>query len=388
MIDLIFNQMKTKTKIFLAAGVFYPDVGGPAIHVRKIAERLVAEGFEVTVLAYGNDKENKDFGFKIKRISRQYHKALQWVLYFLFALRFSFSASLVYAFDPTAAGLPSYIAAKMFRKPFLIRIGGDPIWEREAEMGRRVMPLTTYYEKGLYKEDKPFLFKIIKNLLNSADRVIFYNQFWKDFAYKYYKLPASKVSIVKNPIFRRENASPILASDPTIIFAGRFVIYKNLPLVIQAFDKVWNKIGKGRLLLIGKGPEEKSLKDLKETLVSKGQITFLESLPQEQLFERIKESSVAIGPALSEFNPNFILESLSFGKPVILSKGHGLSIDLPDEFLFDPLNQDELEKRIEYLFDPINYQKAIEIVNNLDMSQTWEKVTDFHLNLIKEIIKS
>lgn len=379
--------MSKNTKILLAAGVFYPDVGGPAIHVRKIAERLKGEGFDPIVLAYGEDPENKDFGFKIKRISRKNNKIIQWFLYFFNALYLAYSSKIVYAFDPTAAGLPACIAAGIFGKPFLIRIGGDPIWEREAEMGRRVMPLTTYYEKGLYKEDKPLLFKIIKKILNSADRVIFYNQFWKDFAYKYYKLPASKVLIVKNPIFRRENASPILDADPIIIFAGRFVIYKNLLLVMKVFDNIRVKLGKGRLLLIGKGPEEETLKNFRDTLTAKDHIEFLESLAQEKLFEKIKESSIAIGPALSEFNPNFILESLSFGKPVLLSRGHGLSVDLGDEFLFDPLDDNELEQKIEYLFDRDNYKKAVETISNLDMSQTWEKVTDFHLNLIREFIK-
>jgi len=134
-------------RILLCAGVFYPDVGGPAIHVMKIAEKLVKQGYKPIILAYGDDIENKDFGFKIVRVSRKYNKAVQWLLYFFFVLYYSFSAKLVYAFDPTAAGLPACIATWVWRKPFLIRIGGDPIWEREAELGRRIMPIVNYYEK-------------------------------------------------------------------------------------------------------------------------------------------------------------------------------------------------------------------------------------------------
>lgn len=374
-------------KILLAAGVFYPDVGGPAIHVVKIAERLSKEGFRPIVVCYGDDPSNKFFSFEVKRISRKYPKFLQWPLYFLTILKAAINSKIIYAFDPTAAGLPACIAAGIFRKPFLIRVGGDPIWEREAEMGRRVMPITQYYEKELYKRDKPFLFKLIKALLNKADKVIFYNKFWQDFAEKYYNLSERKIKIIKNPVFRRESASFELNENPQIIFAGRFVTYKNLPLVFEAFNNVRNKIGKGRLLLIGKGPELSKLLDLKKSLISGQHIEFLESLPQEKLFEKIRESSLAIGPALSEFNPNFILESLSLGKPVILSRGHGLSVDLPEEFLFDPLNQEELEKKIEYLFNPENYKKAVEMVNNIPMNQTWEKVTDSHLLLIKEFLK-
>ena len=268
----------------------------------------------------------------------------------------------------------------------MICIGGDPIWEREAEMGRRVMPITTYYEQGLYKQDKPILFKIIKILLKHADVVVFYNQFWREFYNKYFDLPLDKIRVVKNPVFRRENANPNLPEDPIIIFAGRFITYKNLPLVLNAFDNVRGKLGKGKLLLIGKGPEINKLLNLKKSLSSEQYIEFLESLPQEKLFEKIKESSIAIGPALSEFNPNFILESLSFGKPVILSKGHGLSVDLPDEFIFDPLNQKNLENKLEHLLQKENYRKAVETVGSIDMNQTWNKVLDFHLKLITEIL--
>src|SRR3989344_6795637 len=144
-------------RILLAAGIFFPDIGGPAIHVRKIAERLVKEGFDVQVVAYGDDPSQTRFDFQVTRISRKWPKALQWLFYLALVVRYSAFAKLVYAFDPTAAGVPARIGAFLFNKPFLIRVGGDPIWEREAEIGKRLMPMNNYYEQGLYLTDKPLL---------------------------------------------------------------------------------------------------------------------------------------------------------------------------------------------------------------------------------------
>ena len=373
-------------KILLAAGIFYPDVGGPAIHVRKIAERLVEEKFDVTVIAYGDDKVNFQFPFKVKRISRKYPIILQWFFYSILCLKESLNSRVVYAFDPTAAGIPSCFIAKMLGKPFLIRVGGDPIWERVVENGQRFLSIDDYYKQGLYMEDKPTLYKWIKGMLIKSDIIVFYNQFWKTFYNKYFGIPNEKIKIIKNPVFKRENGNESLSDNPVILFAGRFVAYKNLPLVMKAFENVRNKYNKGELVLIGKGPDKESLEILRQTLKCKDHIIFKESVPQDVLFDLIKKSSICIGPALSEFNPNFILEALSFGKPVILSNGHGLTVDLPEEMTFDPFNQKELEEKIIYLLNSDNYKKAVQKVNHLDLNQSWENVTDFHLNLIKKCI--
>ena len=309
------------------------------------------------------------------RISRKWPKTLRWLFYLALVVRYSAFAKLVYAFDPTASGVPARIGALIFNKPFLIRVGGDPIWEREAEMGKRLMPMDNYYEQGLYLKDNLLLYKIIRKLLKSADKVIVYNQNFKNFYVKYFDVPSENIVVIKNPAFRREQGLPELSYKPIILFAGRFVAYKNLSRVIKAFES----IGIGKLVLVGSGPEKDKLRGKN--------VTVLNSLPQEKLFDEIRKAAICIGPALSEFNPNFILEALSFGKPVLLSRGHGLSVDLPEECLFNPMNQQELDDKLSQLLKPDNYAKAVRVINNLDLNQNWEDVTGAHLNIIKDIIR-
>jgi len=369
-------------KILLAAGVFFPDVGGPAIHVRKIAERLSQEGFDVQVVAYGDDHSDTKFDFNVTRISRRLPKLMQWVSYLALVLWHTSTSKIVYAFDPTAAGVPSALAAAIFCKPFIIRVGGDPIWEREVETWRRFLPMDDYYDQGLHKVDQPFLYKVIKWVLLSAERVVVYNQNFKDFYTKYFAVESDKFKIIKNPVFKRSSASSELLPDPTILFAGRLVSYKNLPLVIRAFGEV----GLGRLELIGAGPEKEKLSKITDSLGLKDKISFINSLPQEELFERIKSSAVCIAPALSEFNPNFILEALSFGKPVLLSKGHGLSVDLPEEFLFNPMSEKDFAEKLRSILEPENYRRAVEVVDKLPLNHSWEDVTNAHLDMIRSIL--
>jgi glycosyltransferase involved in cell wall biosynthesis len=95
---------------------------------------------------------------------------------------------------------------------------------------------------------------------------------------------------------------------------------------------------------------------------------------------------MCIGPALSEFNPNFILESLSLGKPVLLTKGNGLSVTLPEEFLFDPFDKKELENKMLNMFDKNCYPNMVEIVDSLPLNQSWDVVTDTHISIVKDVI--
>ena len=169
-----------------------------------------------------------------------------------------------------------------------------------------------------------------------------------------------------------------------MLFAGRFVAYKNLELVLRTFDRVRQQIGRGKLVMIGEGPDKEKLERIIQSLSSVDCIELIPKANQEKLFEYICSSWIGIGPALTEFNPNFILECLSFGKPVLLSRENGLSVKLPEEFLFDPSDENELAEKMSKLFEPAAYQEALETVSKLELNQSWEKVIEAHMKLINK----
>jgi len=374
--------MSSRRKIVLATGIFYPEIGGPAIHTRKIAESLAAKNWEVVVITYGDDAITHNFPFVVRRVPRSLSRSLRWFLYFISVMKASIGAKIIYAFDLTAAGMPAFATAKLLGKKFVIRIAGDPIWERIVEKNKRFLSIKEYYQKNLYNVDKPKLFKAIKYIIRHTDILVTYSPFLRNLYTKYYGIPSEKFHIIRNPIFKQDTANNTVSQETTVLFAGRFVSYKNLKLLIRVFDILRQRHNYGKLILIGHGPERKELEKLVKNIPSKEYITIHSAVEQETLFTYIRSATVCIGPALTEFNPNFILESLSFGRPTLISRENGLSVQLPEEFLFDAKNDKEFTEKLDKFFDKQFCEKALKTVSQLPMNQTWEKVINAHLELL------
>lgn len=373
------TSIEGNMKILLTTGIFFPDVGGPATHVRKIAEHFHSLGWQVSVVAFGDHAGEEKY--RVFRASRKYGKLVSWALYALAIARESLTHDVIYAFDLTTAGVPSAFFARLLRKRFLLRIGGDPIWERVVEHGERFLPMRAYYEQGLFKIDKPHLFRTIRRVVQSAETIVTYNEFLKEIYVMHYGVPAERVRIIRNP-FPTRAALSRESGTFTFLFAGRFVSYKNLPLVLTAFAGVSEKHPEARLVLIGDGPDRERI--AKEAASLGERIEILPKMDQQSLFARIDASSVALAPALSEFNPNFILESLAHGKPAIISRDNGLSVQLPEYLQFDPLDVGSLQAVMESLFDTETYEKALRDVAALPTDQTWEKVVEEHARIAQD----
>ena len=369
-------------RVLLISGLFFPDVGGPATHVRKIAEHFSSLGWKVTVLAFG-DRVAKDERYRMVRVSRTLPRILSWFLFTKLIFLFSLRSDCVYAFDLTSSGLPAACAARLFGKPFLLRIGGDRLWERAAEGGKRLMSMQTYYEHGLYATDNPFLFNIMRFVIRSARASVVPNAILKESYVQYYGADESRIEIIKNPFGALRESATREEGTFTFLFAGRFVLYKNLSRVIRAFARVYARHAEARLVFVGEGSEGLSLK--KEAEVLCVPLTIIPKVEQNKLFELIRLSSVSLAPALTEFNPNFIMESLALGKPALISRGNGLSVELPDYLQFHPENESEVEAVMERMLDKETYEKALAFVLSLKVEWRWEDVVKEHEKLIAKI---
>src|SRR3989344_2921400 len=101
-------------KILIAAGIYPPDIGGPATYSKLIAEEFPRFCHETVVIVY----------------NRRLPKMLRHLVYFWKALLHGRGADVIFAQDPVSVGLPAMVAAKVLRKKFVLKVVGDYAWEQ------------------------------------------------------------------------------------------------------------------------------------------------------------------------------------------------------------------------------------------------------------------
>src|SRR3989344_6251709 len=118
--------------IVIAAGIFPPDIGGPATYARLLADYLATKGHTVTVVTYGvRQSSDEAKQYRLIRIPRSF--IVIRYLHYLFALySVTTNADLIYAQGPVAGGLPAYVISRIRHTPYVVKITGDYAWEQAA----------------------------------------------------------------------------------------------------------------------------------------------------------------------------------------------------------------------------------------------------------------
>lgn len=367
-------------KILFASGIFEPESGGPATYVPKLAKLLVEAGHEVKVITY-SDKETYDFDssypFSVKRIKRA-SKISNYLRYLLAVIKNISWCDFVYSFDYISAGLPVWLASRLIRKKYVIRVGGDFIWERYLEFEIKSMPLKEFYQRELYK-NYPVYFYLIRIVLKGAKAIIFNSRQQRELYQKYYDLDKSRLHTIYNPIPFPKNPPRRTHVDKEIIFAGRFIEMKNNKTVIRAFAKFNNP--EFKLILIGDGPQKESMQQLVKDLKIESQVEFMSPIRQKVLWQRIINCYYFIIASWTDVSPNQVYECLALDIPVLLTEENYLSLDTSKWLTLDPHSVTSLAELMDYLTVPQHYHDFTTIQQTASFSHNWSDVMREHIKV-------
>lgn len=377
------KSLMVPNSILIAAGIFPPDIGGPATHALKFMNSFRENGIKTGVITYSDNKIEPeiDDGLDVERVSRGIIFGIRHLVYVAKLFAASLRYEIIYAQDISAAGLPAVFVSRLVGRRLMIRVGGDLLWERLAERGKTKLSAVSFYGEEDY--GKYVLYHVGQTVLMNADKIIVPSEILANIYENYYGISREKLFVITNPLPQKCRLSKVSEKE-TILFAGRFTKYKNLERLIVAFANISNEIEPARLILVGDGPEKRHIVELTKRLGVEKRVLFEGIVANDILMEKISTSSMCVLPSLTDINPNFILECLSMNKPVLITKENGLSIKLPDKFLVNPVDIKDIENKLKDLFltTETSSLEICEIVKN-SKTLSWDDIINKHLELFK-----
>ncbi len=114
--------------------------------------------------------------------------------------------------------------------------------------------------------------------------------------------------------------------NSTALFVGRLWHHKRVDLIIQAIAL----LPEGKLHIVGKGPEKKSLKALAKSLGLKKRVKFLGNLSNKKLAKQYRSVTCGIYTPIREPFGIMPLEAASYGMPVVVTADGGYTEALDD----------------------------------------------------------
>jgi glycosyltransferase involved in cell wall biosynthesis len=139
---------------------------------------------------------------------------------------------------------------------------------------------------------------------------------------------------------------------PTVLFVGRLIEEKGVPILLRAFQQVKGTCPDARLVIVGDGPERATLQELASRLDMHDSVQFAGWVPYEQLPEFYRNARVVVLPSLHESYGRVIAEAMSFGRAVIATDtegARGLILDGQTGFIVPVRDVRALASKVGYI---------------------------------------
>ncbi len=334
--------------MLIATGIYPPAVGGPA----RYAAELVSLWNTADVSAQ----------VAVARRLSWLPPLVRHLGFFLICLIKAVRANVVFSLDTFSAAVPAYYAAKLLGKPFVVRVGGDFLWEMYTERTKKEVTLRSFCES--IPSDLSFKEKIIlsfvRRMLQGANLVVFSVSWYETLAHKAYG-PFTRTAVVENPTGPREESA--LPHKKTFLFLGRPLFLKNAIRFRRAFRAA-----------------AEHYTDIELVEGTSGRDEYLAML---------RQCYAVVVPSLSEVSPNTALDAIRCGKPLILTKESGYA----DRFAaaairVDPLDDVSLRNAIELLCDETVYRQATHVASMFPCDRLFADVASELLTLCKNVCAS
>lgn len=323
------------SKVCILTETFYPEIGGGETQARSLAEGLRQQGWEVLVLTRRSDaslpRREAIGGVPVYRIGPS--GAAHWKKWGLLLssipalIRLSRRYDVVFVSGFRVVGMTAVIVSKLFSKACVLKadslgeMSGDFFTAGLTRVGLR--PSSTAFRLFL---------RIRDSILMRADAFVAISSAVAEELTAHGVRPGSirmipnsvdthrfsPVTPIERDALRRKLGIPV--DDKIVVYTGRLVSYKGLPLLLQVWRDIQQTHNNVRLLLVGPGGLdihncEAELKLYAVTHRLRESVHFIGSV--DNVHEYLQASDIFVFPTESEAFGISLIEAMACGVPVI-----------------------------------------------------------------------
>lgn len=335
----ISNPAKNK-RILIATGIYPPAIGGPAEYAKRLEDTWKSQGFIVDV---------KYFDFEHKLPTGLRH------LYFLTrSLLALLRADHIIVLDTFSVALPIAIGCMIFGKGFIVRTGGDFLWESYTERTKQKVLFRDFYkQKRNFNFKEKLILLATKFVLKRSSKIVFSTLWQRDIWVSQYRFDLSKTVVVEN--FCNPKKIQTKATNRRFVGSTRPLVWKNIDMLEKVFSDF--------------------------DLIERGAELYTTITKQEEFLAVLRDSYAAILVSLGDISPNMILDAIASGKPFIVTREIGIYDRVKDIGIFvDPFDMEDIKEKVLWLLDEDNYKKQKALVEDYSFSHSWQEIANEILN--------
>jgi len=338
-------------RVLIVTGIWPPDVGGPASHAPEVAAFLQGLGHRVEVLTTA-DRPPAPAPHPVRWVSRAIPIGLRHVAGTFQIARHARAANVVYS---TGMFGRSAIGAALARRPLVVKLTGDPAFER-ARNRRLHRGSLEDFQRAPRGRRVGLLLGFRNWSLRRARHIFCPSAYLREVALGWGIEPA-RVSVLPNPAPSVDSLAQegvlrdrLGVEGGLLVFAGRLTAQKALPLALEAVARA----GDVSLVLAGDGPDRAALERRADELGLGARARFLGPHTRAQVLELFRAGDAALLSSTWENFPHTVVEALAAGTPVIATDTGGVGEVVRHEgngLLVAPGDVDALAGAIRRFFD-------------------------------------
>lgn len=372
-------------QVVIVSGIFPPDIGGPATHAYDLAEELRGSGHSVVVLTL-TEEPRKVTSTGLVRWPRRWPWPARLAVVTTWLVRHRLRYDVVYA-----TGLhPAAVAgARLARRPVVVKIVGDPAWERGQRLGLSEQGFDEFQDSPPGRLRDRAMRTVRDWSVREATAVIAPSQYLRRATEIWQAGRGPEVRVVPNGV-RLPSAGEVPPSRSTdrlrAVFVGRLVRHKQVDLLLEAVA-----LAEGvELTVIGEGPEQQALEGLVDRQGLGDRVIFRGACSHAEVLAELAGADLLVLSSAYEGLPHVVIEALAVGTPVVASSAGGTGeavIDGENGRLVEPATAESFAKVLaELRDDPVELARLARIARETGESWRFERCADEVDGLLRSLV--